>query len=100
MSTPIIFGVLLNNAEEKWLGRNQLMLALAEHTPVILLENPRFTGRLLEWKRPKAEKVRENLYILRNAFGFRYQKIGKRLGKLAAWLDGRWVHQALQEIGI
>ena len=100
MPTPIIFGVLMRDANEKWPSRNQLMLALAEHTPVILLEYPRFSRQLIEIVKPKTEQIDKNLFIMRNAFGLRYQKLGKRMGAIAAALDGKWFHQALAQIGI
>ena len=100
MTTPIIFGVLLRDADEKWLGRNQLMLALSKHTKVVLLEQPHFSGSLFEYKKPKMEQTAANLYIMRNAFGLRYQKIGKRFDKLAARIDGKWFHDVLAQHGI
>ena len=82
MPTPIIFGVLLHDADEEWLGRNQLMLALSAHTNVVLLEQPRFSGRWIEFRKPRPEQVGENLFVIRDAFGLRYQRLGKRLKKL------------------
>ena len=100
MTTAIIFGVLLHDAEEKWLGRNQLMLALSAHTKVVLLEQPRFSRALIEVRRPRVERLSNNLYVIRDAFGLRYQRVGKRFRWITGLLDARWFHAALKQIGI
>jgi len=76
------------------------MLALSTHTNVVLLEQPRFTSRWVEFRKPRPEQIGENLFVIRDAFGLRYQRLGKRLKKLTAPVDAKWFHEALQQIGI
>jgi glycosyltransferase involved in cell wall biosynthesis len=100
MPTPIVFGVLLQNAREKWLGRNQLMLSLSRHTPVVLLEHSAPSKGITGSRRPQAERLADNLFMVKDAFALRTHRIGKRVGRIAALLDGKWLNDALAEVGI
>ncbi|HLK58710.1 MAG TPA: glycosyltransferase [Chthonomonadaceae bacterium] len=82
-------------------GRHRLIMdAMAQHHPVIFLESPQHSGRLLETKRPRIEKRHDNLTVIHNAFGFRYARLGKKLGRLSAALDARWMHRELRTLGV
>jgi glycosyltransferase involved in cell wall biosynthesis len=93
----IVFGVLLRDAEEDWGGRNKLLLSLSRYGPVVLLERRQNGSR-----RPVSsiERLAENLYVVRSAFALRSSRIGRRMSRLAAAIDGIWFRRNLHSIGI
>jgi hypothetical protein len=100
MARPIVFGVLLDDADERWPGRNQLMLALAEFTPVVLLERQRAVGSRQLPRRPRLEQLDVNVFVMRDAFSIRSHPRGRRLGRLGAVVDGYWFHRCLRAQGL
>jgi glycosyltransferase involved in cell wall biosynthesis len=97
--TALVFGVLLDNGETDWPGRNQLMIALSAHVPVILLERVPGPRGLLDLRRPRLEMLAPNLYVLRSALAVRSSRMGRRIVRLAAVLDGRWLRAELRAHG-
>ena len=100
MTLPIVYGY----PGARWdivIGRHRLMMeAIAESQPVIFLNSPRFTGRLMEVKSPFLEKIHENLFIVHDAFGFRFSRLGRRLGRVSAKLDAVLIHSLLKSLGV
>ncbi len=97
-TTPaIVFGVLLRDAQEEWPSRNQLLLALSHHTPVVLLESRHNHERM---PTPTIERISHNVYVMHSALALRTSRFGRRFGRFAARLDGAWFHRNLQSVGI
>ena len=95
MTTGIVFGVLLRDAEEEWPGRNQLLLALTAHVPVVLLEQRRGQRR-----RPSIDRLDENLFVVRNALALRTTRLGRKLPLLAYPIDGALLRRCLHSVAI
>ncbi|HVS72506.1 MAG TPA: hypothetical protein VHQ47_14720 [Phycisphaerae bacterium] len=96
---PILYGYL-GNGYEKGLGRQGgLTDALSQLTTVILLKRSPASPSSPRY-RPTVERLRENLFIVHNAFALRFSRLGRRIGKPAGLLDGRWLHTALASAGI
>ena len=93
----VVYGVLLEDAETNWPGRNQLVLALSEHLPVVLLER---SPKQLVPRRPRLEEIGPNLFAVRKAMSVRTHRLGRRQLALAARVDGRWLRQALSAAGL
>jgi hypothetical protein len=68
--------------------------------PVIFLNSAELSGSILEAHRPKVEWVYDKLVLIHDAFGFRFTRVGKKLGGFAASLDGSWLHAKLREMGV
>jgi glycosyltransferase involved in cell wall biosynthesis len=82
-------------------GRHKaLMEALAVHAPIYFLNWPEFRGSYTEVLRPRAEKIADNITVIHNAFGLRYARGGKRLGRAAGALDGVWIKDILRQDGV
>jgi len=82
-------------------GRHKaLMEALAEHTQIYFLNWPEFRGTYTEVLRPRAEKISDRITVIHNAFGLRYARGGKRLGRAAGALDGIWIKDLLRDDGV
>lgn len=82
-------------------GRHKaLMEALAEHTQVFFLNWPEFRGTYTEVLRPRAEKISDSITVIHNAFGLRFARGGKRLGRAAGALDGVWIKDLLRTQGV
>jgi UDP-galactopyranose mutase len=82
-------------------GRQRyLMEAVARITPVIFLNSTPIDGKILEAHRPATEWVHEKLVLIHNAFGFRFTRLGKKMGVAAATLDSVWLHDRLRTIGV
>jgi glycosyltransferase involved in cell wall biosynthesis len=96
-STAIVFGILLRDAEEDWSGRNQLLLSLRRYGPVVLLERRPPQKRLPV---SSIESIAENLYVVRRAFALRSSRLGRRMSRLAAAIDGSWFRRNLRSVGI
>ncbi|HVX83188.1 MAG TPA: glycosyltransferase [Phycisphaerae bacterium] len=96
---PILYGYL-GNGYEKGLGRQGgLTDALAQLTTVILLKRSPASPSSPKF-RPTVQQLRENLLVVHNAFALRYSRLGRRIGKPAGLLDGRWLNTALAHAGI
>jgi glycosyltransferase involved in cell wall biosynthesis len=85
-----------------WTDGRQLALmeAMARFHPVILIDSPELAGGPWRRRRPWVETIHENLIVIRNGFGIRAGKIGRRLNPLSAYIDATWVRQALRRIGV
>ncbi|HVT81411.1 MAG TPA: glycosyltransferase [Phycisphaerae bacterium] len=82
-------------------GRHKaLMEALAGHTRIFFLNWPEFRGTYTEVLRPRAEKIADNITVIHNAFGLRFARGGKRLGRAAGALDGTWIKDLLRGHGV
>jgi glycosyltransferase involved in cell wall biosynthesis len=90
----IVFGVLLKDADEPWPGRNQLMMAMAETFPVILLQS-RSTG-----VRPHLRRG-DGVYVMENAFALRstHHCALRRMARFLAVIDGYWFRRELTRSG-
>ena len=97
MTTAIVFGVLLRDAEEEWPGRNQLLLALTAHVPVVLLEQRRHQGRI---RASSIDSPDKNLFVVRNALSLRTSRLGRKLSHLVSPIDGSWLRRCLHSVGI
>jgi glycosyltransferase involved in cell wall biosynthesis len=96
MTRAIVFGVLLNDVGENWPGRNQLLVALSAHVPVVLLEQ-RHDRKSIVPLRP--EEIGEHLYVIRNAFPWRSSRYGHTF-EPPAILDGMLIRRRLHSAGL
>jgi hypothetical protein len=95
--TAIVYGEMLDDAEGEFYSRNQLMLALTAHLPVVLLE------RRPNRKRPsipRVETLSHNLHVVRNASDLRMSRIPHLAGRFAGAIDRAWLQSNLRSIGI
>jgi len=76
-----------------------LMEAMSAHAPVVFLNEPVFGGRW-DIKRPRAQQIAPNMTVIHDAFGFRFSRVGLRLGRSAAMIDSIWLHRLLRSIGV
>ncbi len=82
-------------------GRQRyLMEVIAQTTPVIFLNSTAIEGKIFEAYRPEVEWVHDSLVLIHKAFGFRFTRLGKKLGRLGARLDASWLHKKLRELGV
>jgi glycosyltransferase involved in cell wall biosynthesis len=82
-------------------GRQRyLMEAVSQVHPVVFLNSTALTGSIFEAHRPSIQWVHDKLVLIHNAFGFRFTRLGKKLGPIAASIDGGWLHAKLREIGV
>lgn len=96
---PILYGYL-GNGYDKGLGRQGgLTEAFSQLTPVILLKRTPFSAASPKFL-PTLQHLHENLFVVHNAFALRYSRVGRRLGKFAGLLDGRWLNTVLARAGL
>lgn len=100
MPTTLIFGILLPDAALKWPGRNQLMLALTRHTPVLFLEQAPSGKAWTRWKPPRVEPLDHNLFVMKRAYAWRSTRFGRRAAPVTARADGLMFHEALRTAGM
>ncbi len=82
-------------------GRHKaLMEALSAHTHIYFVNWPEFRGAYTEVLRPRAERIAPNITLVHNAFGLRFARGGKRLGRAAAMIDGLWLKDLLRDQGV
>jgi glycosyltransferase involved in cell wall biosynthesis len=74
--------------------------ALSHEVPVVVLETPGPTRRLLDIRRPRAERVEPRVLVVRDALALRTNRWWRRLGTLAARVDAYWLHRVLRRHGI
>lgn len=99
LAVPIIYGYL-GSGHTKGLGRQDgLTEALSALTPVVLLKRSPAASYSPKY-RPFVERLRTNLYVVHNAFALRFSRIGRRIGKPAGMIDGRWLNVVLARAGI
>jgi glycosyltransferase involved in cell wall biosynthesis len=77
-----------------------LMQAVSAHAPVYFLDLPHFNGSYVETRRPRAERIADNLTVVHDAFGVRQARGFKRLGRVAAAVDSAWLHELLRARGV
>ena len=99
MAIPIVYPS--QYTWEQIIGRQRfLMESLSELHPVIFLSGPEWKGGRFEVLRPSIEQVNPNLTIIRNAFGLRYSRIGRRLGDSASTIDASWLKSTFRKLGV
>ncbi len=76
-----------------------LMRAMAQRHPVIILDAPDLAGGAFRQRRPRLEHVHDNLHVVRNAFGWRAARLGRRLDPVSAYVDAAWTRAALRRLG-
>lgn len=82
-------------------GRHDgLMEALAQHVRVIYAQPPEFSRSLIKFPKPRIERVRDGFWLLHNAFGMRFSRIGKKLGGIAVLVDTPWIQRELAAQGV
>ncbi len=82
-------------------GRHRyLMEAMSAHAPIFFLNCPEFTGSYREVLRSRAERVSDRVTVIHNAFGLRFARGGKRLGRAGAMIDGQWLNRLLRAHGV
>lgn len=77
-----------------------LMEAVSAHTRVFFLNWPRFSGSRLQILKPATHQVAPNVWAIDDAFGVRFARGAKRLGRLGAMLDSAWIHSELRRHGV
>ena len=97
--TAIVFGALHTRVDAAWPSRNQLMTELSARIPVVLLEQAPPSRALLDLSRPRVEPLSGDMWVMRNAYALRTRRLGRRLSRATAYLDGRWARRALAEAG-
>jgi glycosyltransferase involved in cell wall biosynthesis len=76
-----------------------LMEAMSRHTRVFFLNWPRHTARYGEALRPRAERLTDSLTLVHDAFGVRFARGTRRLGRVGAAVDAAWMHALLRRHG-
>jgi len=92
---PVIFGVVLDSAEEDWPGRNRLFERMAQLRPVVFLERRR-KGSLL----PRMERLPNGSYVLRAAFGLSAARQPEFCKRFTRRLDAALFSRALRREGL
>ncbi len=101
MTVPIVYHGQGIRWSDWSAGRHlSLMKAIARRHPVVILDAPDLAGGPMRRRRPWIEPVHENLTVVRNAFGWRAAKIGRRLEPLSAYIDAAWTRSALRRLGV
>jgi len=81
-------------------GRHRyLMEAMSAHTRVIFLNEPVCRSRW-HMPKPRAQRISNTLTVIHDAFGVRFSRVGRRLGRLGAMIDSIWLHDLLGQLGI
>lgn len=77
-----------------------LMEALAKYTRVVYAQPAVRAGASIGMPRPRVERVSETFWLLHDAFGVRFSRVGKRLGRAGAIVDSTWIRRALAGEGV
>src|SRR5579871_4613420 len=77
-----------------------LMEAVSRQAPVYFLNWPAMSGKWFEGRRPRAERVSEGVTVIHDAFGSRFARGARRLGRLAAMRDAAWMDELLCTLGV
>jgi teichuronic acid biosynthesis glycosyltransferase TuaH len=90
--------------ESRWQGnssRQQMLCeALSERVPVVFLSTASPSRALLDVKRPRAERVRPGVTVVHDALALRTNRWWRRLGPVAARIDGLMLRRLLRSLGI